>query len=97
MFEIKLSRQNSGSHGPRDEWHGVKQISLPVFPGERVGGGPNPQENRPLTLTLSPEYKGEGTRKLLNPIHSPTAPNRHLIAPPVDALAKTIAAILLTR
>ncbi len=30
--------------------------------------GPNPKESEPLTLTLSPEYKGEGTRKLLNPV-----------------------------
>ncbi len=29
--------------------------------------GPNPKGSRPLTLTLSPEYKGEGTRKLLSP------------------------------
>ncbi len=29
--------------------------------------GPNPTESRPLTLTLSPEYKGEGTRELLSP------------------------------
>ncbi len=40
--------------------------------------GPNPKESRPLTLTLSPEYKGEGTRKLLNPV--PYIPDPFVLA-----------------